>query len=62
MLDPYVAKFTYPAVIHQGDKRIGRVLLAKARLLKAREEYRQAKAIYDDDDSDNTDPELDLSE
>lgn len=40
MLDPYVAKFTYPAVIHQGDRRIGRVLLAKARLLKARDEYR----------------------
>jgi len=33
MMEPYTQKFEYPGVIRQGDKTIGKVLVARARLL-----------------------------
>jgi len=50
---------TYPGVIHQGDKDIGPIAIAKAKLDQAREEYKKAKYNHEYDIYFNTDKERD---
>jgi hypothetical protein len=41
-MEHYTSKFDYPGVIKQGDSTIGKLLVARARLVRAKEQYKEA--------------------